>query len=315
MSTCKKCAEDFDEDGNGEVLCSQCNGFYHFRCSGLLESTYKNMNSKKKAAWRCVSCRQQTDTDSTSELLKEIKGIKSQLTTMQSGLDRANSGIIGIDSKILSIESRLDNLETRFVVIETNNKLLPTLDANLKKLESDFVAMQENERQRDQFCRLNNVEISGIPQKHGENLMSILNSITTTVGFQLRDTDIDTIHRVRRFTSAVDGRQGADPRPPAIIVRFCQRRRKDELVSAVRARRSITTADAGLPGPATPVYVNEHLTAANKLLLNQARELKKDLNFTYLWVKQCKIFMRKDDNSKVYCISSNADFLKLKMSK
>ncbi|KAJ2943110.1 hypothetical protein O0L34_g18800 [Tuta absoluta] len=314
MSACKKCAEDFGEDGNGDVLCSQCDGYYHFRCSGLLESTYKSMNSKKKSTWRCIACRQ-SDTDCLPELLKEIKGIKSQLKTMQSGLDQANSGITGIDSKILTIETRLDGLETRFSVVETNNKLLPTLEINLKKLESGFEAMQQNERQRDQFCRLNNVEISGIPQKHGENLVSILNSITATVGFQLRDTDIDTIHRVRRFTTTADGRQGTDPRPPAIIVRFCQRRRKDELISAVRARRSLTTANAGLSGAATPVYVNEHLTAANKLLLNQARELKKELNFTYLWVKQCKIFMRKDDNSKVYCIASDADFMKLKMSK
>ncbi|KAJ2937722.1 hypothetical protein O0L34_g17867 [Tuta absoluta] len=112
---------------------------------------------------------------------------------MQSGLDQANSGITGIDSKILTIETRLDGLETRFSVVETNNKLLPTLEINLKKLESGFEAMQQNERQRDQFCRLNNVEISGVPQKHGENLVSILSSITATVGFQLRDTDIDTI--------------------------------------------------------------------------------------------------------------------------
>lgn len=227
-------------------------------------------------------------------------------------MDQANTGISGIDCKISAIESRIDNLETRFTVVETSCKLLPTLEDDLKKLKSDFVVLQQNERDRDQFCRLNNVEISGVPKLSGENLLSTLSSISATIGFQLRDTDVDTIHRVRRFPTSTDGKHTADPRHPAIIVRFCQRRRKDELLSAVRARRTLTTVDAGLTGPATPVYINEHLTAANKLLLKRARDLKNQLNYKYVWVKECKIFMRKDDTSKTHYISNEADFNKIK---
>ncbi|CAH2100787.1 unnamed protein product [Euphydryas editha] len=99
---------------------------------------------------------------------------------------------------------------------------------------------------------MNNIEISGVTQKHGENLLSILNCISIIIGFQLHETDVDTIHRVRRFITSVDSRKYADPRHPAIIVRFCQRRRKDALIVAARERRHITTADAGLPGLCTP---------------------------------------------------------------
>ncbi|KAL4705944.1 hypothetical protein ACJJTC_018782 [Scirpophaga incertulas] len=79
---------------------------------------------------------------------------------------------------------------------------------------------------------LNNLEISGIPISKGENLNTILHTVCNKVGFTLKETDIDTIHRVRRFSSGNDAKQ-RDSRPPAIIVSFTQRRRKDELLACV----------------------------------------------------------------------------------
>ncbi|XP_047984777.1 uncharacterized protein LOC125225216 [Leguminivora glycinivorella] len=231
---------------------------------------------------------------------------------MQSGLDQANAGIANLEGKFALIEDRLENFDVRLTLTEDKVDRLPGIEENLKQLQTEFATLKANENDRDQFCRLNNVEISGVPQKDSENLVSILNAICVKVGFGLLDTDVDSIHRVRRFPVSVSNGNRADPRPPAIVVRFCQRRRKDQLVTAARARRGLTSADAGLPGPAVPIYVNEHLTAVNKVLLRRARDRKAELNFNYLWVKQCKIYMRKSDSSKVYVITNEADLKKLK---
>ncbi|XP_063389371.1 uncharacterized protein LOC134675140 [Cydia fagiglandana] len=310
MSSCNKCGDNFV--GEGDVPCSCCGGYYHYRCSGMLENTYKRMTAEKKSNWRCIPCRQSDNNDSLSELVKEFKGFKVQMQNVQSGLDQANQGIANLEGKFDLIENRLEDFDVRLTLTESKVDRLPSIEANLKQLEAEFVTLKANERDRDQFCRLNNVEISGVPQKDNENLMSILNNICLKVGFGLLETDVDSIHRVRRFPLSVGSGNRADPRPPAIIVRFCQRRRKDELVAAARARRGLTSADAGLPGPAVPVYVNEHLTAVNKILLRQARDRKAELNYSYLWVKQCKIHMRKSDSSKVYVVTSEADLKKLK---
>ncbi|XP_073948959.1 uncharacterized protein [Choristoneura fumiferana] len=310
---CKKCGVVFV--GDGDVNCSHCSGAYHFRCSGVQETTFKKMTADKRASWKCLQCRQSDGGigDSFSELIKEIKGLKLQINSMHDGLDQALQGIVNIESKLTAMETRMDGFESRLTLTESKVERLQSLEADYKNLESQFAALKSNEDGRDQFCRMNNVEISGVPQKNGENLLTILRNIAVKVGFELRETDVDVIHRVRRFTTtAGDAGRAADPRPPAIVVRFCQRRRKDELVAAARARRNLTSADAGLPGAASPIYVNEHLTAAKKLLLKRARDIKNELSYSYLWVKQCKIYMRKKDGSRIHVISNADDLSKLK---
>ncbi|CAH2098428.1 unnamed protein product [Euphydryas editha] len=193
---------------------------------------------------------------------------------MQDGLNKANTGISSIETKFIAIDDRLDDLDARLTLTENNVERIPSLATNFEDLKSELKLYQKNDFERNQFLRMNNIEISGVPQKHGENLLSILNCISITIGFQLQETDVDTIHRVRRFITSVDSRKDADPRHPAIIVRFCQRRRKDALMAAARE-------------PASAVVMLRH------------------------YHRRCWI-ARKDDKSKIYLISEDTDFAKIR---
>ncbi|CAH0714117.1 unnamed protein product, partial [Brenthis ino] len=251
---CPKCndvVEDF-------VLCNKCGGQYHYVCAGVSELSYRKMGVEKKAGWRCITCRspQLTETHpSLSDVLKEIKSFRNDFSTMKVEFTNIKSDIQCTMQHIKELSSKLD-----------------TMEAELKA--------QNNSH--DQYSRQNNIEISGIPTKKGENVYTILNDLCATVGFQLSDHDIDSIHRVRPYPSSRTESNNEPTRPASIIVRFCQRRRKDQLIAAVRARRGLTTAHIGLPGPASTVYIGDHLTPTNKLLLKRARELKLEKNYSYL---------------------------------
>lgn len=52
-----------DED---QVKCHGCNNYFHFGCCGLAENTYRRMASSKKEAWRCVNCRTNPRTATSS---------------------------------------------------------------------------------------------------------------------------------------------------------------------------------------------------------------------------------------------------------
>ncbi|KAG7300149.1 hypothetical protein JYU34_015698, partial [Plutella xylostella] len=52
-----------------------------------------------------------------------------------------------------------------------------------------------------------------------------------------------------------------------------QRKKKNDVLAAVRARRGLSTADLGLAGPSRPVFVNDHLTPSNKVLYRSAPQL------------------------------------------
>lgn len=282
---CRKC-KDAVADG---VVCHGCDSVLHYQCSGLSEATYRKMNAEKKAVWRCVPCRTgppvtdpSASEPSLSELLLELRSFRADFNKL--------------DLRFQKIEASLSSI----------TKTQSEQEVTIRRLENDL-------NHRDQLSRMNNVEIVGVPFSKGENLYNLLRDISAKVAFDLQDSDVDFITRVRRYPEAPKNSGGKPkPREPAIIIRFCQRRRKDQLIAAVRSRRDLTSTDLGFSGPASNIFVQEHLTRANKLLLNSVRLFKNENNYAFVWVKDCKILLRKSELSPIIRISGEADLQKLK---
>ncbi|CAK1548292.1 unnamed protein product [Leptosia nina] len=278
---CTKCNESLTDS----VSCAQCSGAYHYVCAGVSETSYKKMGPEKRAAWRCITCRAVVSTDNTTnaEILRELKNLKSEFNSFKLDLDTVKRDTHDTVDAVRELTLSWTSLETRINLIEER---MGELELKITKISTDCDSSREevallkhNHNLQDQFSRLNNVEILGVPSKSGENLHNIVSDICAVTGFRLEPTDVDTVHRVRQFAT----HDGQAPRPPAIVVRFTRRRRKDELLAAARARRTVTTADIKLAGPQSKIFINEHLTPSNKLLLKRARELKSELNYSYLW--------------------------------
>lgn len=350
---CNECRE-LVTDG---TQCSTCHGYLHYVCAGVAETTFRKMGADKKAAWRCLACRAlprervfsptfsptlstvvgaaATDEgcsasspppvqlNSVAEVLQELRDFRSEFTGLKTDLKKdvreVYSLIESLNSKLITMETRFSDIEDRLIAVESKMLTVSKLQTDLKQANDTIASLQNESNMRDQYSRMNNLEISGIPFVKNESLMQALFLICAKVGITIDEKDVDSIQRVRRYVLAGDGGVGAggaataaSAREPAVIVRFSRRRVKDQLLAAIRARRGITTADLDMSGPAVNIYVSDHLTPPNKLLLKKARELKKELNYTYLWVRDCKIFMRKTDGSKSILISNIKDLHKLK---
>lgn len=81
--------------------------------------------------------------------------------------------------------------------------------------------------------------------------------------------------------------------------------KKQEFLNARKVRRNLCVRDLGdewKKSVNNTIYINEHLTIQNKILLNKCRDFKKNANIKHLWVKNGKIYMRKADNTKVFVI-------------
>jgi predicted transcriptional regulator len=347
---CSKCRLEVID----AVFCNVCGGNLHFDCAGVLETTYRKMTSEKKAAWRCITCRaggkkslqvdvnteslekqplhESTGTpasfgDSTvlnrlehgfTSVLNEIKALRADFSLLQVDLQSCKDGINRIDTRLDEVEPRLSGVEDRVNKLEGKTTLVAKLQSELNAATSVISTLQHENETREQYSRMNNVEISGLPYIKGENLISILDTIYTVVGLKLEVGYIDNVQRVRRFQNGhSDGNdknheQSSYTREPAVIVKFTRRMYKDQFLSAVRARKGITTPSIGLLGPAVNLYMGDHLTPASKLLLKRARELKRDNKLAYLWIRDCKILARKTETSKVMVIDRKFDFNKIK---
>lgn len=59
------------------------------------------------------------------------------------------------------------------------------------------------------------------------------------------------------------------------------------------------------------IYIDNELSAFNRDLFYKTRMFAKSNNFTFVWFKDLKIFIKKDKNSKAYIVQDDLDLFKL----
>jgi hypothetical protein len=136
--------------------------------------------------------------------------------------------------------------------------------------------------------------------ERGENIIEVVKSVGRALDYPVDDGMIDACHRLRT-------RDGSG-KPPGIVVKMVRRVDAEGLLQKRRVKRNLNTHDLGMTSkPAEVVYVNESLSPARRRLLNAARQVKKDKNYTYLWIRGGKILLRKSSGDSVKVLSSLSD--------
>ena len=106
-----------------------------------------------------------------------------------------------------------------------------------------------------QYGRRENMRIAGIAEEEGENLREKVKEIGMKVGVEIRDQDINVVHR--------SGQRGARPR--IVLVRFVSRDVKHELL---KKRKNFKDIEA-----LKNVYIGDDLTPLRAKLLKKVKSL------------------------------------------
>lgn len=310
---CGKVARDI-------IQCSACEKYYDFPCSGITETNYRKLGSRQ-ATWKCSLCKVQNFAPKTAENVPAAdaaaaSGDKEESTEKNSGSSSPNiaqelmaiketlaaislavADIAAIKTDIaslkISMDSRIDSLERRIQVIETSQDDTKVLSQRVEKLEEEL-------NEKNQWMRANNIEIKGVPLKDRENLFDILEKIGNKIHYPIQKNDINFVVRV----------PSRENNHKPIIVSFLNKYKKEDFVAAARSFKTLCTADINLEGTSR-IYINDHLTMQNKILLSKAKALAKDFDFEYIWVKNSKIFGRKNSLTKVFVIKTEKDLEKI----
>lgn len=163
-----------------------------------------------------------------------------------------------------------------------------------QKLEQENRQLREKLDETEQYNRLNNLEIKGLPGTCNE--MSVVKEIGRQLDEVIEDSDIDICHKVDVPNS----------RAKNIVVRFTRRTKRNAVLAKARKTR-LTTEDLGFDGTSKPVYINEHLTRKNKQLLGAASSRKKAVGWKYVWSSNGKVLARRAESTTVLHIRSVAD--------
>lgn len=320
MFKCKSCDNEF-RDG---VLCSVCQGRFDFVCAGITETGYRRLG-ERKSTWRCPSCKNSrsgsplppqlkspgpADMDTVMAELKRlslqvallpelnasIQEIKAELTDLKAiktEVSDIKTSLEFVDHKIGALSDKINNMEKDIQHLQKTKLDVDHLQLRVEKLEQQL-------KENDQRSRLNNLEIKGVPVSQSENLFTILANIGARIKYVLPKDQINYVARVPMRN---------DKTNKSIVVAVHSRYVKDEFVAAAK-KCTTTAADLGLQG-ANRIYVNDHLTLGNKILLNKVKTMAKERGYAFAWVKGCQIFVRKNPASPVIAIRSESDLKKL----
>ena len=155
-------------------------------------------------------------------------------------------------------------------------------------LESIVEACERGMENVKQYIRRDILELHGIPVTWDENPNEIVNGFINLLnrGYQFHDQDISISHRL----------PAPDRKIPSIIVRFTCRNTRDHIFSLKRQLQGKSTPDLGFPTE-NRIYLNESVTQRTRELLKEVKAFKRDYHFKFLWTKQGKVFLQKDDSS------------------
>ena len=153
----------------------------------------------------------------------------------------------------------------------------------------------------EQYGRRDCLEIRGIPVQESEDTDTIVCSAGNLVDVNFKTEDISVSHRPT--SSPTDRNQ-----PPVIIANFVRCSVRDKLYHSRKHLKEKSTKDIGLGKLSdNRIYIAESLTKKNKVLFNKCLEVKKSLNYKFIWRSQGYTYLRKYTNSPKKLISTESD--------
>lgn len=294
----------------GKVQCKDCNGMFHGSCVNLSQDDVDYMVAEN-SIWRCPPCQKirrvslrdeakeiGADRVSNEDMIKFLQEMKEELKThtnkqlksleadLGKSVENCHEKITELIKTVSEQSSALKEFEKLFDAMKQENT---TLRAKVRSLEQQL-------DDTDQYTRINCLEINGVPETNNENVVEIVQTIGKVLQVTVSAEDIDACHRLG---PKQDGRRRG------IIVKFVRRHMKEEMLRKRKIKRNLNTSDIGMAsGPAEVVYMNESLSPARRKVLNAARSLRKEQGFTFVWVKNGKVFLRKDEGSKAIMLTN-----------
>uniref|UniRef100_A0A2A4JWA7 FP protein C-terminal domain-containing protein n=1 Tax=Heliothis virescens TaxID=7102 RepID=A0A2A4JWA7_HELVI len=251
-----------------------------------------------------------------ADLEKKVSDIQLNITTViKSDLDNIKSKLAVIDVNQSQLFTDMESVKTSIQQqdslqmclskrVDDVSKSTATHSSDISRMQERITNLETELNSLQQRDRAFNLEVNGIPEKSNEKLVDYYCAMVRFL--EIESSANDVVHAVRvRPVNPVPGR------PKSIVIKLNSRLLRDAILSAVRNRKGLSTCDLGITGDQRKLFVNEHLTPANKLLHRNVREKASAAQYRFVWIRDGKIFVRKNDTSATIRITTSADLRKI----
>ncbi|XP_075980751.1 uncharacterized protein LOC142979606 [Anticarsia gemmatalis] len=221
----------------------------------MTESGWKRLGAERRSAWKCVSCKDISPTSLPPKEAVTLEGIMNEIREIKSQL----VSIPKISEDIKHMREEILDLKSSCQFIsdrmdDFNDRILKA-EKGIEDIEHKWALLEKEVQELKQYnCK--------------EEQRSRLNNVEI---------------KVPSYNS----------KEKPIIISFINRYIKEEFIANARAKKSLKADDFGYHNSSEKIYVNDHLSADMKILLNKTREAAKKKNFNFVWVKYGKIHYNK----------------------
>lgn len=298
MVQCKKCKLFLSLTKDEVIRCKgPCEAVFHKKCVKKLHQFQRSEKceicSKSESSPKTEIPKINLDVNnSTAEsLLSEVNNKLEIIYSMQKKIEELTDTVDFYAEQYQNMLSFKESAEKKMASLENKNTYLQKINGSL---EERLTQLEQKEVEK-------NIEIIGIEEKDNENTCVIVEKIAEK--FHLDKNNIAEIKRVGREKSGENR-----PRPRPIIVTLRSKPARDEWIKQKKV--FLTNNDIFTNNNNTRIYINECLTKQMKQVFWNAKKLLKD-KYAYIWVQNLKVLIKKDENTKIRNIRSDADIEKL----
>jgi len=209
------------------------------------------------------------------------------------------------------LSAKFDNLLDQFSALKEENT---GLKERMKHLEMKCLSLENTvytmECEADSTKRgkiAGNLIIHGVPCCSNENTTQIVIDIAAKLDYSLGE---ESILSCSRLTNS----RKIDSAKAPLMVKFSDQAIKRELVTKLRRKKVLLLSEVYSNYPnddRVKISLRDDLTPLQRTLFKEAKNLQQIFQLRFAWMRDGDIFVRKEENSKVYAINSKADLLKI----
>lgn len=249
--------------------------------------------------------RDDNESEESIGLREEMQNMCATLLAAQEREFKKNSNILqGIQQTTSNIEGSISFLMAQN---EEFKQKIATLENKIKDDHKYIAILEDRIENMQQDNRKANFELKNVPKKQNEtknDLIDMVLDLSNSVGSSICRSDIRDIYRVRGKSSSIKN--------TPIVVETSSTLVKNDLLRSCKAfnmkhKAKLTAKHLGFrTSEDTPIFINEQLTAKAARLHFLARDLVKAKSYKFCWTAYGRVYVRKDENSPVISIKSEA---------
>ena len=212
--------------------------------------------------------------------------VENENRALQEEIKQLKVDLKAKDEKIQSLTADLENVKKQ---LEEAPKVTTVDVASECYKSEEFISMERDVIDLQQYIRRNNVEVCNLPESIGDDdLEDTIINIGKAVDIEINSEDIEAVHRLKkRFFEAG---------PRRTIARFKNRKISEALIRCSKEFSNDDKLEAA--GLSNRIYINSNLSSYNRFLWGKSKALLRDRKIHKFWTTNGNVCIRINENDR-----------------